>query len=313
MVANIPQSLHDVAKYMALSQTFAQRDTVVYYWTVYHVVQEGMKIDKTSKEALGFLTGLLTELEALKKSNPDNEAMRNDIVAQAHLESVALKLFRYADENDRAGNFDPKVRKAFYNSSLLLDVLAGFKEGMDDSLINMRKYAKWKAAYLFNCEKTGETPVPGGFNQDKQESDPAPQPPKQRGGLDPPPPPPTVADLGFGPSGGQISSGYSSDPTMYQSNQPGQFPGYPQQPNYGYQQHQAPQPTPPPRPSVQPPSYSHTQIPTNANTASGLKLEDFIEARKYCKYALSALDYEDASTAMENMLKSIQILQGQSP
>ena len=256
----------------------------------------------------------------MKKSNPDNEAIRNDIVAQAHLENVALKLFRYADENDRASNFDPKIRRSFYNAGLLFDVLASFKEEMDDSLINMRKYAKWKAAYLFNCEKTGEAPVPGGFNQDKQEETSfqpppsQPQAPKQTG-LDPPPPPPTVADLGFGPAGGHVS-GYPTDQGGYHGNQPTQFPGYPQQQNFGYQPQvpaQQHQPTPPPRPSVQPANISNFQPPTNATAASGLKLEDFIEARKYCKYALSALDYEDAPTAIENMLKSMKVLQGQSP
>ena len=256
----------------------------------------------------------------MKKSNPDNEAIRNDIVAQAHLENVALKLFRYADENDRASNFDPKIRRSFYNAGLLFDVLASFKEEMDDSLINMRKYAKWKAAYLFNCEKTGEAPVPGGFNQDKQEETSfqpppsQPQAPKQTG-LDPPPPHPTVADLGFGPAGGHVS-GYPTDQGGYHGNQPTQFPGYPQQQNFGYQPQvpaQQHQPTPPPRPSVQPANISNFQPPTNATAASGLKLEDFIEARKYCKYALSALDYEDAPTAIENMLKSMKVLQGQSP
>lgn len=45
-------------------------------------------------------------LEKFKKEHHDNEAITNDIVAQAYLENYALKLFTYADQNDRAANFN---------------------------------------------------------------------------------------------------------------------------------------------------------------------------------------------------------------
>uniref|UniRef100_A0AC34QP69 Vacuolar protein sorting-associated protein VTA1 n=1 Tax=Panagrolaimus sp. JU765 TaxID=591449 RepID=A0AC34QP69_9BILA len=336
MASTVPKSLHDVSKFMLLAQNFASRDPVIYYWTCFHVVNEGMKIDKSSPEAMTFLTNLLTELENLKKANTDAEAFRNEIVAQAHLENVALKIFRYADENERQGNFEPKIRNAFYQASLLMDVLAGFKE-LDESLANVRKYAKWKAAYLLNCEKNKETPVSGGYNPEKPDEFPSqpgmppqaphsgpsyPQPGHQRSGptpLDPPPPAPTVADLGFGSNGNpnqQMPSSYSSDPSLYQTQQ-NQFHGYPPQNNMGYpQQPQMPQqynPAPPPRPSVQPKAFSHPPPVGNVTAAPGLKLEDYIEARKFCKYALSALDYEDAPAAVDNMLKSLRVLQGQAP
>lgn len=37
-------------------------------------------------------------------------------------------------------------------------------------------------------------------------------------------------------------------------------------------------------------------------------MEIFIEARKYVKYALSAIDYEDKKTAVENLQKAIGLL-----
>lgn len=249
-----------------------------------------------------------------------------------------MKLFRYADENERQGNFEPKIRTAFYQASLLMDVLAGFKE-LDESLANVRKYAKWKATYLMNCEKNKETPVSGGYNSEKSEDFPSQpgmppsnpahsgpsyvQPGHQQSGpapLDPPPPAPTIADLGFGPNGNtnqQIPSSYSSDPSLYQTQQQNQFFGYPPQNNMGFpQQPQMTQPynpAPPPRPSVQQKAFSHTQPVGNIAAAPGLKLEDYIEARKFCKFALSALDYEDSPAAIENMLKSLRVLQGQAP
>lgn len=50
--------------------------------------------------------------------------------------------------------------KSFYTSGHLFDVLTLFGE-LDEKLVENRKYAKWKAAYIHNCLKTGEVPVPG--------------------------------------------------------------------------------------------------------------------------------------------------------
>lgn len=43
---------------------------------------------------------------------------------------------------------------------MIYDVLTTFGELTDEAAQN-RKYAKWKAAYIHNCLKNGETPVPG--------------------------------------------------------------------------------------------------------------------------------------------------------
>ncbi len=52
------------------------------------------------------------------------------------------------------------VVKAFYTSGHIFDVLGLFGE-LDEQIAAHRKYAKWKAAYIHNCLKSGETPVPG--------------------------------------------------------------------------------------------------------------------------------------------------------
>lgn len=44
-------------------------------------------------------------LEEIKKSHVDNEAISNDVAAQAHLENYALKLFLYADKQDREQSY----------------------------------------------------------------------------------------------------------------------------------------------------------------------------------------------------------------
>lgn len=39
-----------------------------------------------------------------------------------------------------------------------------------------------------------------------------------------------------------------------------------------------------------------------------LTLDDYMEAQKYAKYAVSALSYEDSETAIESMMKALTIL-----
>lgn len=41
----------------------------------------------------------------MKKSLAHEEALSSDIVGQAHVESVGLKLFEFADQQDREANF----------------------------------------------------------------------------------------------------------------------------------------------------------------------------------------------------------------
>ena len=47
-----------------------------------------------------------------KKAAPEDSPLRNDVVGQSHVENYALKVFLYADNEDRAGRFNKyKTRK----------------------------------------------------------------------------------------------------------------------------------------------------------------------------------------------------------
>ncbi|KAM3721429.1 Vacuolar protein [Dirofilaria immitis] len=159
-VAQIPQSLRSVAHYVKIGADNADRDPIIHYWCLFYAVQTGMDIDKKSTEALQYLTSLLSILEDMKKKLSGQEALTQDLVAQAHIENFAMKLFDYADKNDRQSNFTKGVVRAFYTAGHLIDVLTLFGE-LDENLIATRKYAKWKATYIHSCIKNGEIPKPG--------------------------------------------------------------------------------------------------------------------------------------------------------
>ena len=62
------------------------------------------------------------------KVHKENDAVVNEVVASAHIENYAMKLFLYADKSDRAGNFTKSVVKSFYSAGILFDVMQCFGE-----------------------------------------------------------------------------------------------------------------------------------------------------------------------------------------
>lgn len=74
-----------------------------------YALQTAMNIDRKSVESRTFLVQMMDRVEALKKQMKENEAITNDIAAQAHIENYALKLFTWADSQDRASNFGKYV------------------------------------------------------------------------------------------------------------------------------------------------------------------------------------------------------------
>ena len=68
------------------------------------------------------------ENASLLKVHKENDAVVNEVVASAHIENYAMKLFLYADKSDRAGNFTKSVVKSFYSAGILFDVMQCFGE-----------------------------------------------------------------------------------------------------------------------------------------------------------------------------------------
>lgn len=160
----IPQSLKSIQHYLKIASTHDKRDPVVSYWCRLYALQTGLKLSTKTPKETNFLMKLMDWLETTKKELHDNEAITNDVAAQAHLENWALKLFLYADENDRNSNFGNKVIQSFFTAGILYDVLTVFGELSDEATQN-RKYAKWKATYIHNCLKNNKTPIAGPIDE----------------------------------------------------------------------------------------------------------------------------------------------------
>uniref|UniRef100_A0A9L0IU99 Vacuolar protein sorting-associated protein VTA1 homolog n=1 Tax=Equus asinus TaxID=9793 RepID=A0A9L0IU99_EQUAS len=265
----LPTPFKSIQHHLRTAQEHDKRDPVVAYYCRLYAMQTGMKIDSKTPECRKFLSKLMDQLEALKKQLGDNEAITQEIVGSAHLENYALKMFLYADNEDRAGRFHKNMIKSFYTASLLIDVITVFGELTEEN-VKHRKYARWKATYIHNCLKNGETPQAGpvGIEEDNdvEENEDA-------GATSLPTPPPQPSSSAYDPG----------------SMPPGSYGGA-----------QIP-------PGAHAPANTPAEVPHSTGDIR-LTPEDFARAQKYCKYAGSALQYEDVSTAVQNLQKALKLL-----
>jgi len=272
-----PPSLKSIQHFLKIAAEHDTRDPVVAYWARLTALQSGLAIDKSSKEALAVLLPLMDWLEKEKGNNKENDAIANEVVASAHLENYAMKLFLAADKQDRAANFGKNVVKMFYSAGVLFDVLETFGE-LPPEASHYRKYSKMKAAYIHNCLKNGETPVAGPLVEEEDDNNPGEE-------ISIPIPQPHL-DQGPGP--------FVPAPSQHQ----------PQIPNQNYSNVAPPQvviPSPAPTPSV-PASAPTSGYPT-------LNFDQISKAQKLCKFAISSLDYQDSKSAVENLNKAIYLIQ----
>ncbi|XP_065536780.1 vacuolar protein sorting-associated protein VTA1 homolog isoform X3 [Lathamus discolor] len=262
----LPSQFKSIQHHLRTAQELDKREPVVAYYCRLYAMQTGMKIDSKTPECRKFLSKLMDQLEAMKKQFGDNEAITQDIVGSAHVENYALKMFLYADNEDRAGQFHKNMIKSFYTASLLIDVLTVFGE-LSEENAQHRKYARWKAAYIHNCLKNGETPQPGPIGMEGE----------------------SFADVEREEAESSSLHSGTTQPTSSST--------------YEGVTSNTIQPSPQNIPLVDPSLYS-------AQSAGEVRLtpEDFARAQKYCKYAGSALQYEDVSTAVQNLQKALKLL-----
>ena len=69
-------------------------------------LQTALTIDKKSNEAKALLMALMDWLEKTKRVPNVSESISSEVAAQAYVENYALKLFVWADNMDRTGNFN---------------------------------------------------------------------------------------------------------------------------------------------------------------------------------------------------------------
>ncbi|CAI6343088.1 unnamed protein product [Macrosiphum euphorbiae] len=276
-IPECPESLKKIQHHLKIALEHDSKDPVISYWCRLYALQAALTLDKSSKDAKMFLVSLMDWLEKQKNNLKDNDMITNETAAQAHIENYAIKLFNFADGMDRQANYNKNIVKLFFTAGLLMDVLSVFGD-VSEEITNTQKYAKWKATYIHNCMKNGETPTPGppntesgqiGFNFPNQGED------IQQ---------PTDNFVPLTPTKHTYEDYPASNPNEYQ-----------QIPNMSTISPTEIQPTVSGRPIV---------------LRDGIQLtpSQITKAQKYCKFAASALTYDDVSESIANLQKALKLL-----
>nr|CAI5837203.1 unnamed protein product [Callosobruchus analis] len=326
----IPTEVKPIAHLLKLADEHDDRNIVVAYWARMAACRLALKLvpGKKSPETADLIRTMLDWLEATKQENGENEGITNETAAQAIIENYALKMFEYGDEQDKAEVFNKNTVKTFYTAGMLMDVLDQFGN-LPDEIREKRKYAKWKAAYIHNCLKQGEKPAPGPPRPPNKDPQMNIVPndmltPEEMSSFQPHgPPPPSVANLKRKNSKGvEIPTTPGATPTN--------LPYFGRQLSSGAQEGGspfafAPQPSPvsPGHPSSDPlpplgtiasdtitaPDPDATPRQPSSDGGGYTPTPEVMQkAQKYCKYATSALNYDDVKNALENIEKARNLL-----
>lgn len=314
-----PAQLKAIQGYIKISNDIEKRDPIVSYWIRLYSTETALRIDKDSQECKKFLCDLLIWLEKFKQSHKDDERVTNQTVGQAHFENYVMSIFNMADTMDRNG--DPNTKRTvamFFMAIMLFETMSVFG-ALSDELQQRAKYAKFKAAYIQKCIKTGQTPKPGPIdNTDLDGGEQTNQPPALA---------PSPMQQNFSSEPGPPSS--SQDFTFISNPSPNPPPSTTWPSTGGNQGSPLVLPETPDKDKIgsgttndnsrRPVGYQFVTSPTNPKpTISGTKYQaingaplavnDMLMSQKYCKFATSALQYDDIKTAVANLEKALSLL-----
>ncbi|CAI8011391.1 Vacuolar protein sorting-associated protein VTA1 homolog [Geodia barretti] len=236
----------------------------------------------------------------LRETDELSKELSNELVGATHVEEAGLHLFSYADKEDRSGNYHKNMVKAYFTSFHMFGIVKGLEE-LNEEIETKQKYAMWRAVEIDRCLKNGIQPTPppedttpdaGGLSETK----PTPKPrsfhpevgvPPQPAGVWVPPQP---AGVGVPPQPAGV--------------------GVPPQPAGVWV---PPQPAGVEYPLSQleyPPEGAGVGVPpVVGEPLSSLSPEVISEAQKKCKFASSALDYDDVVGAIEYLTEALRLLQ----
>nr|CAD7439755.1 unnamed protein product [Timema bartmani] len=191
-----------------------------------------------------------------------------------------------------AMELDSKSPEARAFLSALLHYLEKEREGEDEQQV--RKYTAWKATYIHNCLKRGETPVAGQMESfDPEDEELLSQ---FMGGADP--------STAAGPNSSLFVNPDPPAPNI----PPPASPPAPFTPGSAGNSFDVVQGPPIPAPRA-PEPYRPQEVLPPLSSGAALTPEKIAKAQKYCKWASSALNYDDIPTAIGNLTSALKLLQ----
>ncbi|KAH7076922.1 Sec1 family-domain-containing protein [Paraphoma chrysanthemicola] len=161
MADNVPAKLKglqlgQLAKRAAQLEKFKP---IITYWLRFHIVQKiiASGLHSADQECTAYTTDLMEKLEHAKAQNPNEDALLDDVAANAYCEQFALQTFAKGDKDMTEDKATNNTVDTLLAAAAFLEVLTVWKK--DDPEITAKiKYAKYHALRILKAIKAGEDP-----------------------------------------------------------------------------------------------------------------------------------------------------------
>eukprot|EP00730_Choanoeca_flexa_P017064 TRINITY_DN8169_c0_g1_i1.p1 TRINITY_DN8169_c0_g1~~TRINITY_DN8169_c0_g1_i1.p1 ORF type:complete len:380 (+),score=91.90 TRINITY_DN8169_c0_g1_i1:178-1317(+) len=156
----LPAAMKGLTRYLKVADVFETRTPAVAYYCYFFVLSEAITNHSQDASCREYLTALMTYVEQMKNSLPDDETIRSQEKGKQLVRTVATAMFEKANQQDMAGQATKTTADMYYKCASLFEIMAQFPNGAEE-VAEPRKYAKSKAAHIIKCIKQGVQPTPG--------------------------------------------------------------------------------------------------------------------------------------------------------
>jgi vacuolar protein sorting-associated protein VTA1 len=126
------------------------------YNVVNLILNKGLHTE--SEECMTYTTTLMDKLEQFKAENVGNDAIHDDMGAQAYVEQFATDTFQRADKALRAKRATKITAETFHAAGTFLDLLGIWQNPLNQEVAAKSKYSKYHAMRILKALKAGEDP-----------------------------------------------------------------------------------------------------------------------------------------------------------
>lgn len=157
---NIPAELKPLAPYIQRAKEIKTKYPVVSYYCTTYALKKGIELRAQSPESRSFLAELMDKVEKEREQLREAVEINSETEGKSLVLKVASDVFNHADSQDKAGDWSKATAMAFLAASQYYEVLNYFGEIDDEEILQKIKYSRFKAADINVAIKTGRKPEP---------------------------------------------------------------------------------------------------------------------------------------------------------
>jgi vacuolar protein sorting-associated protein VTA1 len=119
------------------------------------------KLHSQSEECMTYTVAMMEKLERIKKDEEHNDAIHDEVAAQAYVEQFASEVYNRADNAVRGRKANKQTVDTFAAARTFLEVLGIWQKPLSEEVKQKVKYAKWQEVRILKAYRNGEDPNVG--------------------------------------------------------------------------------------------------------------------------------------------------------